>query len=149
MEGMRWWESDERGAKALWFGPFLSPAVVLASSTGGGSPLHRPISIFITVYSICFGLISANKTDPSVELYHVLNIFLVRFGIICNTYYINFYHFKDHVFQSQFWASKARTFSETFSKNGHSMKPAKISFDHTERVFGSMTHLQPTKTDRN
>ena len=93
-------------------------------------------------------MIFANETDPSVEVCHVLNIFLFRLYCICITNNIDFYHLQDLVFQSQFWASKARTFSETFSKNGHSMKPAKISFDHTQRVFGLMTHLQPTKTDR-
>lgn len=58
----------------------------------------------------------------------------------------DFYHFVDLVPQSQFWALKARTFSKLFPKNGHSTKPAKISFDHTERVFAVS---DPSPSDKN
>ena len=37
-------------------------------------------------------MIFANETDPSVEVYHMLNIFLVSLGWYFITYYTNFYH---------------------------------------------------------
>ena len=140
---------DERGANALVRSLSFTGSRFSLANRRSRRRIYRFSSPYIFLYSISFGLFFANKTDPSVEVCHVLKmckkpLFSVIMLSVCH-----FYRNKDLVLQSQFWASKARTFLETFSRNGSSMKPAKISFDHTKRVFGSMAHLQPTKTDRN